>query len=98
MDSRRHQKFANNDTNFSELDEVLGRLVRKTLEDEEEEKRQWEAALAQPAPEDSTDPGLQRSSDVFTDSPASRMLNLEPEYDDWDVLSSCDGQGLLVAV
>ncbi len=98
MASRRHQKFANNDDNFWDLDEVLGRLARKTLEDEEEEKRQWEAALAQPAPEDSTDLGSQGNPDTFSESLSSRMLDPEPEYDDWHVLSPREGQSLLVAV
>ncbi|KAF9518131.1 hypothetical protein BS47DRAFT_1338722 [Hydnum rufescens UP504] len=41
VSGKKHQKFSNDDENFWQLDEILGRLGRKTLEQVEEEEHTW---------------------------------------------------------
>jgi hypothetical protein len=41
---RRHHKFASTESNFAELDHVLKRLERRTIQEVEEAERAWEEA------------------------------------------------------
>jgi DBF zinc finger len=41
VSGKKHQKFSNDDENFWQLDDILGRLGRKTLEQVEEEEHTW---------------------------------------------------------
>ncbi|KAF8332627.1 uncharacterized protein EI90DRAFT_3053805 [Cantharellus anzutake] len=99
--SRRHQKFANNEDNFCALDDILSRITRKTLEDEEEERRQWEAALAlePPTPEESRNSERQDLDDaeVLMESSVARMLDVAPGCEEqWHALSPSHGRLVMV--
>lgn len=42
MNGSRHRKFANDDTNFSQLDMVLSRVRRRTREEVASERKGWQ--------------------------------------------------------
>jgi regulatory subunit for Cdc7p protein kinase len=69
--SRKHRKFAQDDSNFLQLDFLLGRVRRRTVQEVEGEKSEWEEKR------DYTDSHSDSGED--DDADASRFLSQSPQ-------------------
>lgn len=84
IEGRRHQKFAMDDSNFAQLDEVLSRVRRRTLQEVEAEKRSWASRF---------DSGYQ-GEEQFDDEDATMLPMPDPTFEDdvrWDDWVDADG-------
>ncbi|KII92343.1 hypothetical protein PLICRDRAFT_88953 [Plicaturopsis crispa FD-325 SS-3] len=83
--SRKHRKFAANDAHFSALDEVLSRVQRRTIEEVEAERVEWEAMRC------GANLGYDRCEDYLEQSPLGdadetmRPADDNDDDDDFDV-------------
>lgn len=85
---RRHRKFATDDSNFLQLDFLLGRVRRRTLQEVEDEKREWEARRQRSGSTDPEDEGEDACDRFLSQSPQDIDQTIRP-WDDEEV----DGDG-----
>jgi regulatory subunit for Cdc7p protein kinase len=81
---RKHRKFAQDDSNFLQLDFLLGRIRRRTVQEVEDEKRAWEERR-QRSESGNSDSGED-------DADADRFLSQSPQDMDQTVRPWDDGK------
>ncbi|KAJ7647471.1 hypothetical protein FB45DRAFT_893546 [Roridomyces roridus] len=64
---RRHRKFAMDDSNFLQLDYILARVKRRTVQETQEEESEWRHKCAQPRSGDDDDDDTLMFSGAFVD-------------------------------
>jgi regulatory subunit for Cdc7p protein kinase len=75
---RKHRKFAVDDGNFLQLDYVLGRVKRRTVEEVEQEEVEWENKWLESSGSDDNEEG-RREDPVYYDMFDGALVDLDSD-------------------
>lgn len=62
---RKHRKFAVDDANFLQLDYILARVKRRTVEEVKQEESDWKLKCSEPRSSDDEDSAATTDYDMF---------------------------------